>query len=803
MVRPGAGAGRSPSSPSRSAILLGPALFGGGLLLPLDGLRGAVPFQRLAPHRAARQHPPGGPDPARHPFARRRPRAPGGRALAALEPPRRRRHAAARRPPGAGAPAAGAAGLSAPPAAGRRGGGGAAGARRAGLRLPLDAPAGIGGGAGARRRPRLRARRLPPPLARLAAGQLGGAPAARALRRRPLRRSRRRPPGPPAPGPGALALLLGGHPETILYALGHGAPLPRSTASAAGPGAALGAGAPGRRGDGGGRAGRRARPAAGRRVPAEDAAGGADAGARRRPPALPPSGRRRPTSPSPPPTPSATAASSSTGGSTTPTRTPAASWGRRCCSRRSWLRSGRPRRGSRRSGWRWGSRRRPAADRSRRAGGHALASHRLLLPLSLCLAYLGACTLERFQRGEIRARAAAARGRRAWRLSSPGGISPIPIPRDPGAARHLPLRLAPLAAPLPGARRAALAVSAACRRSAGRWRWPASPRRSSPQLLLLHRPANPPMPRRLALPVNGPLAFLAHATSAPAAWRPSAATSRPTSRRSTGWPTRGSTTRWPRGPTSSGSRRSSPAGGARSPEFGAWPRRHPLYGRLGVRYLLAARTPAPARLWSACSRTPTAPSGSSPGRAGAAFLEGSRSSGGVRSPCRASHAPGCRPRQPPAAAQRLGTSVYQDGGWRLIVDGRAQPAAHARRPLRRGAHRGQRVRRRAVRHVESRLPSGLLAGFVAAALALAAAAARWCPPPRIRRSGPGRDPQALRALPRLRFRAGGRRRDRRGARAPQAQDSRSPAARTSTASSRRWRAAARRPRTSSSARSRR
>src|SRR4029077_1009746 len=35
-------------------------------------------------------------------------------------------------------------------------------------------------------------------------------------------------------------------------------------------------------------------------------------------------------------------------------------------------------------------------------GGHALASRRLLLPLALALAYLGACTLERFARWEVR-----------------------------------------------------------------------------------------------------------------------------------------------------------------------------------------------------------------------------------------------------------------------------------------------------------------------------------------------------------------------------------------------------------------
>ena len=60
------------------------------------------------------------------------------------------------------------------------------------------------------------------------------------------------------------------------------------------------------------------------------------------------------------------------------------------------------------------------------------------------------------------------------------------------------------------------------------------------ELLLLYRPANPPMPRQMPLPVNGPIAFLQWKlgqipSAAPATgWRRSAGTSRPTSRRSMG-----------------------------------------------------------------------------------------------------------------------------------------------------------------------------------------------------------------------------------------------------------------------------
>ena len=79
------------------------------------------------------------------------------------------------------------------------------------------------------------------------------------------------------------------------------------------------------------------------------------------------------------------------------------------------------------------------------------ASHRLLLPLSLCLVYLGACTLERFLR-------ASSGGGRCWpwpwgwRRSSPGGISRIPTPRTRRGWRS--------------------SASAGSAGSSASWRWP-------------------------------------------------------------------------------------------------------------------------------------------------------------------------------------------------------------------------------------------------------------------------------------------------------------------------------------------
>ena len=136
-----------------------------------------------------------------------------------------------------------------------------------------------------------------------------------------------------------------------------------------------------------------------------------------------------------------------------------------------------------------------------------LSSRRLLLPLSLCLCYLAACALERFRLGEIRRRSVliAALGLGAvivW------GYLAHP---DPGDPRHLEvfrlgwlrwqLRflvvaafLLVLAAPLRRRGRALAVIAVAVAVAA--------------ELLLIHLPANPPMPRRLLLPATGPIRFL-------------------------------------------------------------------------------------------------------------------------------------------------------------------------------------------------------------------------------------------------------------------------------------------------------
>ncbi len=132
---------------------------------------------------------------------------------------------------------------------------------------------------------------------------------------------------------GTCALLLGGHPETILYALGLALAflagrilqrprgLRRALARRAG-GAMIVA----------------AMVAAPVLLPAAEYLPKTLRAARMREPS-PPSGppppggpSPRPTSPWPLPTPSATAVSRTTGGSPTPTRTPPGSWGRRRCS---------------------------------------------------------------------------------------------------------------------------------------------------------------------------------------------------------------------------------------------------------------------------------------------------------------------------------------------------------------------------------------------------------------------------------------------------------------------------------------
>lgn len=125
-------------------------------------------------------------------------------------------------------------------------------------------------------------------------------------------------------------------------------------------------------------------------------------------------------------------------------------------------------------------------------------TRRLMLPLAFSLAYLGACTLERVRLGETRrwtiAVAAAVLGAViAWSYLMPG---------DPAVA---PLRQGWLHWQ---GRFLVLTTLLLLFGRGKRWTAPGAAALIAAELLLAHLPANPPMPKSLAFPVNGPIRFL-------------------------------------------------------------------------------------------------------------------------------------------------------------------------------------------------------------------------------------------------------------------------------------------------------
>lgn len=122
-------------------------------------------------------------------------------------------------------------------------------------------------------------------------------------------------------------------------------------------------------------------------------------------------------------------------------------------------------------------------------------TRRLLLPLALSLSYLAACTLERARLGEVRrwtvVLAAAALGAViAWGyLSQEGPLESLRI-----GSLHWQGRF--------------LILGALLLIFGKRWTAPAAAALIAAELLLFHLPANPPMPQRLAHLPNGPIRFL-------------------------------------------------------------------------------------------------------------------------------------------------------------------------------------------------------------------------------------------------------------------------------------------------------
>ncbi|HXU31957.1 MAG TPA: hypothetical protein VN851_15405, partial [Thermoanaerobaculia bacterium] len=336
---------------------------------------------------------------------------------------------------------------------------------------------------------------------------------------------------------------------------------------------------------------------------------------------------------------------------------------------------------------------------------------RLLLIVCFSMACLGACTIERFRRGEG-SRAAAI----LWALGL-GGILvwaylAHPFPADPERLAILRFGWLRWQARFLGAGLLLLAVAR------GRRFLPAllAPLVAA-ELLLCHLPANPPAPRRLAFPVVPAIRFLEeHSNDRIAALGPALPPNLATL-----YGLRDLRIYDPIAPAA-WERLAAPlvvSSGGEVPRFGN--PAHPLYPRLGVRWLLtepeieipvlrlafrdgSARiyeVPAPAPLLFAAGRSETL---------GIVRSDAARLAAEVPPPLA-------------AAPWKLSTGLFQDGGWRMLSAGRRLATSREADAL-----LGAAVPKGAERLDLLYRPRGFLAGMLLAALALAAATGRLLAP---------------------------------------------------------------------------
>lgn len=312
--------------------------------------------------------------------------------------------------------------------------------------------------------------------------------------------------------------------------------------------------------------------------------------------------------------------------------------------------------------------------------GASLARGRVLLPLSFCLAFLAAATLERFRRGE---------GRRAPVVVCAVLLGAVllwaylghPSPEDPtllSALRlgwlHWQMRflvlgtLLLLAATVPRFRRLAVVAVAVPVMA---------------ELLLAHGPANPGMPRELAFPTNPVVSFLRgkleiHRGSGPGYRMAALGRELPPNLASLyGLPdARVYNPMAPRAyletiaPLIEG-------WDGESPRLGR--PHHPLYARLGVRYLLAPPGEAPPPPLTVALADPQTSVWEVPRPRPRLFPD---------PPVRGSHlriprltAQWITAEVELAPGQSLRSNLYQDGGWRLLVEGKRAEATHADAPF--------------------------------------------------------------------------------------------------------------------------
>lgn len=362
------------------------------------------------------------------------------------------------------------------------------------------------------------------------------------------------------------------------------------------------------------------------------------------------------------------------------------------------------------------------------AGG--LGGRRLLLPLLASVAFLGAISLDRFRRGEARGRSALVSllvaagvvgGLVAWGTltqGAPGDPARLDVLRFGWLRWQLRFLAVALAALLAALRFRPLRIGAP---------WGVALCVAA-ELTLLHRPANPPMPMELYLPKTDSLRTLRYQTgirplegfrvvAAGRALTPNLASLYELSDLRIYNPMAPQayfdllapvTLDW----------------WGELPQLGAFG--HPLYRRLGVRYVLTRpgrRVPPglvpvvqeeDAWVWEIPGARPflsLAKGGEETGRGNALVptrLEAQRAGARMRL----------------AAPDRLFTTLYQDGGWRLLAAGKPIPTERRRGVLLEASLPSGRYRLDLLYR-----PASFLAGCLVAALALAGALAASLPPP--------------------------------------------------------------------------
>jgi hypothetical protein len=428
-------------------------------------------------------------------------------------------------------------------------------------------------------------------------------------------------------------------------------------------------------------------------------------------------------------------------------------------------------------------------------GKSATFQHRVLLPFDLAAAYLAAATLERWRHGGLRRWPAAALATAlaalvAWAYLADGRPAP-PLPPDALADMHrisLAVNLGALAAaalllsawrrpraaraddgsgeaPPGGATPADGAATPADARP-GAWRLWALAVLVAGELLAIHVPANPGMPRRIYFPTVPSVAFLERQLGGRPGMRLAALGAL--------FPPNGAAVY-----DLADARYTNPmkpwnAAVAMLPLLPAMDEvydkflrlDHPLYDLLGARYMMASPKQALPRPWRLALADPSAWIYERPGALPRLFLPPEAEvEPSVRWPrwlaARGEYTRRALLAKPPAGARwrgvwresagegastlalaalapdhlraeaalaeprPLASSLYQDGGWRLLVDGRHLPSTLADGPFFGAWLPAGRSRVDLVYRPRSFLPACLLA-----ALALAGAGLWWWPRPR-------------------------------------------------------------------------